>query len=207
MQWHQGEQTVTLSLEPEPVSHSVHLLLEGFPGLFLFHRLVDATSFSYISEGNSLPAFHPAASSCQQKWWFDTFTLCFWHLLDTGVSGSPWHSVSASMLPQAAKLFGAACWEGHNQLWVLVGHSARTASMQDNRTSCSWSLLPLHTRVGSCLSLCQGHSYLHSLPSLDTAEAQWDPNLSNCSTVPRNYSFCQTSVFLAVNCCIVILCS
>ena len=54
------------------------------------------------------------------------------------------------------KLFGAACWEGHNQLRVLVGRSVWTAPTQHNRASCPWSLLPFHTRAGSRLASVPG---------------------------------------------------
>lgn len=54
------------------------------------------------------------------------------------------------------KLFGAARWEGHNQLRVSVGYSERTVPRQHNRISSPWSLLPLHTRVGSRLAPASG---------------------------------------------------
>lgn len=92
---------------------AIHLALEGFPGLFLFHRPVDPTSsFLYIARGNRLPTFQPAPSSCQQKLWFHTLTLCFWRLIDTAVSGSSWHSVPAAALPQAVTSSGPQAEKG-----------------------------------------------------------------------------------------------
>lgn len=185
---------------------AIHLSLEGFPGLFLFHKLVASTSFSFISEVNRLPAFHPAASSHQQKLSFDTFALCFWHLIDTAVSGSSWHLMPAAMLPQAVSSSRPHAEKGTSNS-VSARHSARTAPIQHNRISCLWSLLPLHTRAGSSLApVSQGHHCLSPLQSLSPCWSRESSNLSNCSRVPHNYSFCQIPLFPAVNCCIPILC-
>ena len=164
--WHQGEQTVTLSLEPEPVPCAIHLALEGFPGLFVFHRLVDPTSFSYISKGNRLPTFQPAASSCQQKLWFDSLALYFWRLIDTAVLGSSWHSVPAAKLPQAVSSSGPHAEKGPTDSefrWAtLQGQPPRsTIGLVVHEACCLFT-----PGLDRAQPLCQGHSCLPSLRSL-----------------------------------------
>jgi len=151
-----------LSLDPEPAPRAIHLALEGFPGLFLFHRLADPTSFSYISEGNRLPMFQPAASSHQQKLWFDSLSLCFWHLIDAAVSGSSWQSVPGATLPQAASSLGLHAEKGttSSEFWwaALCGQPPRSTTGLAVREACC-----LFTPgLDRAWPLCQGHSCLLS---------------------------------------------